>query len=369
MKVLCLFPRFYIGGVSKALGFVANCCVSEGWDVYCVSMTSEPETIQLDENIHRITIDIRENSRGLRKMIWRLFFMLRLRLKIWQIKPDVIIVFRGDLLKAILYATKGMCIPIIGSERGNPLSHGKKLEEYRRFFGRCDAVVFQTEMAKDIYRIQAKSIVIPNPGIDRTGRFWVEKLHSGPNIVSAGRLSEEKNFVGLINAFAMNKELLTGHKLIIYGDGPERDKLEKQIEELGLTDTVFLAGNVKDFTLEEDNSGIFVLNSLHEGMPNALIEAMVTGYACLATDCPVGAPHWLSDNNRRIRLVPVADDKSLGDALVEIVKNESLAEILRANAKEIIEVINPERIRQMWINLIKEVVHAEGDKENSTAMY
>ena len=361
MKVLCLFPRFYIGGVSKALGFVANCCVAEGWDVYCVSMTSESETIRLDKSVRRITIDIREDSRGFRKLFWRAVFMARLRLKIWEIRPDVIVVFRGDLLKAILYATAGMRIPVIGSERGNPLSHGVKMEEYRRYFGHCAAVVFQTEMAKEIYSIPVKSVVIPNPGISRTEQSLAMKLHDGKNIVSAGRLSEEKNFSGLINAFAMNRERLLGRKLIIYGEGPERNKLEGQIERLGLRGRVVLAGNVKDFTSLADDSGIFVLNSLHEGMPNALIEAMVAGYACVATDCPAGAPQWLSDGGRRIQLVPVSDDKALGRALVEVATDERMAMTLRGNAKEIVEIIDPKRIGEMWTELIKEVAHGKSD--------
>ena len=361
MKVLCLFPRFYIGGVSKALGFVANCCAAEGWDVYCVSMTSEPETIQLNKKVSRITIDIRENSRGIRKLFWRAVFMFRLRLKIRAIRPDVIVVFRGDLLKAILYATAGMRIPVIGSERGNPLSHGAKLEEYRRYFGRCAAVVFQTEMAREVYGLHVKSVVIPNPGISRTEKYSTIRSHEGRNIVSAGRLSKEKNFAGLIDAFAMSKGRLVGRKLIIYGDGPERDNLEEQIDRLGLKRRVVLAGNVKDFTSEVDDSGIFVLNSLHEGMPNALIEAMVAGYACVATDCPAGAPQWLSDGGRRIRLVPVSDDKALGEALVDVAADERLATTLRNNAKEIVEIIDPKRIGRMWTELIKEIARGKSN--------
>ena len=356
MRVLCLFPRFYTGGVTKALSFVANSCASVGWNVYCISMTSEPETVLFHENIHRMVIDIRENSTGFKKIFWRLLFLLRLRRKILKIKPDVIIVFRGDLLKAILYASWGMKIPIIGSERGNPHSHGAKMKEYRNFFNRCNVVVFQTEMARDVYHISQRSVIIPNPVIGRGGQFIPNTYKNGKNIISAGRLSKEKNFIGLIRAFAQNLERLENSKLIIYGDGPEYHNLQILINQLKLQDRVLLPGNVQDFTRQEDDGGIFVLNSLNEGMPNALLEAMGAGYACIASDCPVGAPAWLSDNGRRIRLVPVADDNALGNAIVDIYNNASIALELRNNAREILDILNPERIKQLWLSLIENVV-------------
>lgn len=364
MKVLCLFPRFYIGGVSKALGFVANCCDSEGWDVYCISMTSEPETIQLNKNVHRVVIDMRENSLGIKKMFWRIVFMARLRLKIHVINPDVIIVFRADLVKAMVYATKGMRIPIIGSERGNPLYYGVRFEKYRWAFNRCSAVVFQTESAKDIFGVRGRSVVIPNPSVSRLNQQSVAIQREGKNIVSVGRLSKEKNFDGLINAFATSKDQLGDSKLIIYGDGPEEDRLKSKVKELGLTDRVLLLGNVKDFTSEPDEAGVFVLNSLHEGMPNALIEAMIAGYACIATDCLVGGSLWLSDNDRRVRLVPVANDEALGEAMVDVVNNDSVASELKFNAREIIEIMAPGRIKKLWLSLVKEVVNEKNNNKS-----
>lgn len=364
VKVLCLFPRFCIGGVSKALGFVANCCDSEGWEVYCISMTAEPETIQFNKNIHRIIIDIRENSSGIKRIFWRAVFMVRLRLKIHSIHPDVIIVFRGDLTKATVYATQGMHIPIIGSERGNPLSYDNgRFKKYRWAFNHCSAVVFQTEAARDAFHIRRRSIIIPNPGVSRLNQQAIPIQRKGKNIVSAGRLSEEKNFEGLIHAFAISKDQLGDSKLIIYGDGPEKEHLKLKIKMLGLTDRVLLPGSAKDFTSESDESGIFVLNSLNEGMPNALIEAMIAGYACIATDCPIGGPLWLSDHGRRIRLVPVANDEALGKAMIDVVNDDSLASELRENACEIVEIIAPHRIRQLWLSLIKDVIHERNNKK------
>ncbi len=152
-------------------------------------------------------------------------------------------------------------------------------------------------------------------------------------------------------------------KLILYGDGEEQADLERLADELGIGSQLVFAGNVNDFTTQADDASIFVLNTLSEGMPNALIEAMITGYACICTDCPIGAPRWLSDGGRRVKLVPVGDDKSLGEALLEIATNEGKAKLLAENALEINDILSPERIGGLWLKLIKEVIHE--DLENN----
>ena len=358
-KVLCLFPRFYTGGVTKALSFVANTCDEAGMEVHCVSMTSEPETIHLNKGIKRYTIDSERLNSRIKSLIYKLLFLLRFRHLVLQIKPDVIIVFRPDLTKAVQYSSAGIRIPIIGSERGNPLIYGQKLNKYRKVFDKCAAVVFQTEAARDVYGISAKSTIIPNPAVSRNN-FEIEKgVRDGYNIITVSRLDPEKNIDGLLRAFSYIKEQLKGRKLIIYGDGPQQEELEGLSRDLHLDEDVVFAGNVNDFTVQEDDSSIFVLNTLAEGMPNALIEAMISGYTCICTDCPIGAPRWLSDNGRRVKLVPVKDDKALSQAILEIVQNEKEAKLLAHNALEVIALLDPQQIGKLWIELIKEVIDAQ----------
>lgn len=354
-KVLFLFPRFYIGGVSKALSFVANKCAEADMNVYCISMSSQPETVHFNESISREIIDIKEMSKGLLRFYNRLSFMYRLRKRIKQISPDVILVFRADLVKAVVYDTIGLHIPIIGSERGNPLLYGNLLKNYRKVFERCAAIVYQTEAAKNVYDVATKSVIIPNPAVSHLGNSSVRQIRKGRNIVSVGRLSKEKNFIGLIKAYSKVYDKLSDRKLIIYGDGPQESELRSLVKDLHLEERIIFGGNVKDFTSMRDDSSIFVLNTLSEGMPNALIEAMIAGYACICTDCPIGAPSWLSDNGRRVKLVPVNDNEELANALVDIANNESKAVSLAYNASEIIEILHPDRIGEKWVLLIDEI--------------
>ncbi|GAA0474369.1 glycosyltransferase family 4 protein [Parasphingorhabdus litoris] len=140
--------------------------------------------------------------------------------------------------------------------------------------------------------------VIANP-VDtvRIARQALEKFPAHPNepyIIAMGRLVENKNFALLINAFAASS---VAGKLIIIGDGPLRADLERQIVDLGLKDRVILPGFIQNpFPLLAD-AQIFVLPSNAEGFPNALVEAMSTGTAVIATNCRSGPSEILANKN------------------------------------------------------------------------
>lgn len=356
-KVLCLFPRFYTGGVTKALSFVANTCDEAGMEVHCVSMTSEPETIHLNDSIIRHIIDTERLNSIIKSYFYKFLFLFRFRKLLKQIRPDVVIVFRPDLTKAVLYSIWGMKIPVIGSERADPMIYGSKITKYNNVYNKCSAVVFQTEAARSVYNLSVKSVIIPNPAVSRNCVNSENRIRSGKNIITVSRLSPEKNITGLLFAFAQVKDQLQGRKLIIYGDGPQQKELIQLALNLNLKDNVVFAGNVKDFTQQNDDASIFVLNTLSEGMPNALIEAMLSGYTCICTDCPIGAPRWLSDNERRVKLIPIKDDKALSQALIDVTHDVDMAQSLAFNALEVRHILDPKRISEMWLKLINDVLN------------
>jgi glycosyltransferase involved in cell wall biosynthesis len=107
---------------------------------------------------------------------------------------------------------------------------------------------------------------------------------SGPIVGSIGRLNAVKDYGTLIAAF---KEVLNNYpnaKLVIAGDGPERNKLQLQIEELAISDNVTLLGERHDVEDLLEQFDIFALTSLTEGFSVALVEAAWTGLPIVATD-------------------------------------------------------------------------------------
>ena len=362
-KIVCVFPSLNLGGAEKALSFVANCCEREGMTVYAISLKAGQQTIQLNTGIRKRFVTIAKDYKGFRLAIGKFFLLIKLRREIKKIAPDLIIVFQSDITKAIVFSTLGLGIPIIGSERNDPTKFNKRLvASYRWAYNRCDAVVYQLKGAMDFFKAGRKQIVIPNPAVSRlNGKAVLRNTNIG-NIVSAGRLCKQKNFESLIRAYKAALPSLGNRQLIIYGEGELRKSLLELVKNLNLKDKVCLPGYVKDFTTIDDGGNIFVLSSIREGIPNALIEAMIAGYACISTDCSPGGPAWLSDNGRRVCIVPMNDEKALSQALVKVVNDEEYRSQLIANSKEILDICSPERIGKMWLDLIYEIMN-EGKRK------
>lgn len=100
---------------------------------------------------------------------------------------------------------------------------------------------------------------------------------------SAGRLSPEKNHSRLINAFAVVHEKNPNTRLVIAGEGPLRDQLEREIIDLGLTESVKLVGHTKNPYRLMNFADVFVLSSDYEGQPMVLLEALVLGIPVITT--------------------------------------------------------------------------------------
>jgi glycosyltransferase involved in cell wall biosynthesis len=141
--------------------------------------------------------------------------------------------------------------------------------------------------------------------------FTIEGL---PVILGVGRLAPQKDFTTLIHAFA-NLNQQHSARLIILGEGEDRPKLESLVKSLGLDAQVSLPGFVDNPFSYMKHSSVFVLSSLYEGMPNALLQAMACGIPVVATDCPNG-PREILEDGKWGRLVPVGDAEAMSKAIL-----------------------------------------------------
>jgi CDP-glycerol glycerophosphotransferase (TagB/SpsB family)/glycosyltransferase involved in cell wall biosynthesis len=98
-----------------------------------------------------------------------------------------------------------------------------------------------------------------------------------PTFIAVGRLSDEKNHARLIRAFALVHEGNPSCRLVIVGNGPLQDSLQKLVDNLGLSDAVFLTGHQANPYSIMAASDCFVLSSNYEGQPMVILEAMVAG--------------------------------------------------------------------------------------------
>jgi glycosyltransferase involved in cell wall biosynthesis len=156
-----------------------------------------------------------------------------------------------------------------------------------------------------------------------------------PVVLGAGRLTRQKDFPTLVRAFAI-VAAERDCRLMIIGEGREREVLEPLIDELGLRGRVLLPGFVDDPIGFMGQAALFVLSSAWEGFGNVLVEAMAAGTPVVSTDCPSGPREILRDGELG-PLVPVGEPQALAGAMLESLSNPTDPERLRARAADFLD--------------------------------
>lgn len=231
----------------------------------------------------------------------------------------------------------------------------------RWFYGMADGITaVSTDVADDLAeatRIPRDRIhVVYNPTVtpqllkkadEPVDHVWFqEQAHSAPLILSAGRLAPQKGFSALIRAVAKLQEHIPA-RLVILGEGEQRQELTVLIEELGLADSVSLPGFTQNPYAYMKRADVFALSSRWEGFPNVLVEAMACGCPVVSTDCPGGSREILQDGHYGM-LVNIDDPDAMANALRRTLEQprESAAVQNRANEFSVA------RIADYYLNLL-----------------
>ncbi len=153
-----------------------------------------------------------------------------------------------------------------------------------------------------------------------------------PVALAAGRLHPVKDQATLLQAFALVAARRPA-RLVIIGEGAERDRLLALARELGVADRVDLPGFQRNPFAWMARARVFVLSSLFEGAPNVLVQAMACGTTVVSTDCPGGAREMLGDGTWGA-LTPVGDHTALAAAISEAMDNPMAPEELIGRAND-----------------------------------
>ena len=199
-------------------------------------------------------------------------------------------------------------------------------------YARADAVVAVSEgIAAEIERgrwLRPRVLqVIYNPVIDRAdldaalaAPLWI----SPTRMLSMGRLERQKGFDLLIQAVAA-LDAGMAWTLDIWGEGSERQRLQRQIQQLGLEQRVRLCGNAERPLQVLRDYGLFVMASRWEGFGNTLVEAMAMGLPVIAVDCPYG-PREILQSGRLGMLVPRGE---LASAIASLLRDPARVDVGR----------------------------------------
>lgn len=214
---------------------------------------------------------------------------------------------------------------------------------YIRFFSRIIAVSYEVKNMLVKTMISSEKIEVIINGID-TDHFKINKdyrvkirkeLSVADNIKlvgSFGRISCEKGHIYFVKAAIEVLKKYPNTKFLILGNGPQEEEIKKYVLEQEASESIFILdfkGNIKEYYSALD---IFVLPSMIEGTPMALIEAMSMGIPVVATK--VGGVGKIIIHQKNGLLVPPKDTKELSGAIIRLLNDEEMSRFLSSNASE-----------------------------------
>ncbi len=272
-----------------------------------------------------------------------------------------VVTFLQPSIPMVLLAGRKTRNKIIISERGDPqrlMNHRYGYNFIKKYYERVDRVVFQTENAKDVYpkNIASKGVVIFNPVKgDLPERYEGER---NKNITTFCRISPEKNLEMLIEAFCLIKDSFSDYKLKIIGDGVNDNeklylkKLKNLVSQLNLDSYVSFLPFSMDVHQNIYKDALYINCSNHEGMSNAMLEAMACGMPVICTDCPIGGAKAVIKNGENGLLVGVGDAKGLAEAIKKVISDKDLSEKLSENSASIKDELSLSNIARKWMELL-----------------
>ncbi len=173
---------------------------------------------------------------------------------------------------------------------------------------------------------------------------------------TVGRLSPEKGFLQLIEVIHHLQRSSIAIDLWIAGEGPQRDELTERIRDLGMEDSVRLLGQLDDTRLFYQAMNLFVLNSIREGLPNVVLEAMAMETPVIATRI-AGIPTLIRPSETG-RLVEPDSPSELAKSILEAIRDVEKTQAMVLGARRLIELeyafeVRMQRIAYLYDRILK----------------
>lgn len=345
IHIMHILHSFGIGGLENSLANLINGMDRYKFDHSICVLSDEMAGLAKIARDDVKTFKVRRKFKHDPTLIFRLVQLLK------KERPDIVRTYNWGAVEGILAAKISGIKSTVHSEHGFDIGEivKKKLRRVlarRVIFMYCDRIIvpslsLRKWLIEDVKVAAERIVYIPN-GCDTAvfcpGRM--PQIRKGFGIKDSdivlgtvGSLKKLKGQDVLLEAFSGIKE--TGLKLMIVGDGPDKERLASMAEKMGLSGKILLTGSVIKPADIYKSIDIFVLPSLSENSPNCLLEAMATGLPIVATD--VGDVSCILDNGTAGVIVQPRDASALTAGIKSLLNNLSMAQEKGRLARKTVE--------------------------------
>lgn len=383
MKIAyCIDWITFMGGIERITISKANALAEiEGNEVYLIVAYHKSEPIfPLNPKINLIVLDVNYGADYGQNIIQAWYIMYQKRKEHKRKVECVLDVIRPDIVISVNHSEKEFIKTL--SLKYNPIiirevhfcTEYRILEpqnfiqrlvsilrtwyDFRWRMNAIDRIVVLTDEDKERHWKNAPKVsVIPDP---MTAEIDVLPSNvTKKRVMTAGRLVHQKNFASLVRAWKNVSIKHPDWMLDIYGEGPLKGDLEKQIESLGLKEIVHLRGITREMFKEMSQSSLFVLSSIYEGFGLVIVEAMSCGLPVVSYACPCG-PKDIIEEGKDGFLVEVNDEQTLAARINQLIEDEELRRQMSQAALLKSEKYKMERIIPMWMDLFEKLKREKG---------
>ena len=359
-KIMFYSMALIKGGTERTISNLSNYFVDK-YDVVIVTNINHKCEYELDKRVKVIKIDKEDklNESTIKKVFTKLstYRTKELDKIIEKEKPDIIFSLLPEPTIRLLSLKKKYNIPMILAVRNHPKREllFKPSIIRNHFYKLADDIIIQDSNFINYIpnRLHDKVTVIPNYLSDS---FIDNKIANKKekNIVTVARLEKDKNIKLLINAY---KELNNkDYKLLIYGDGKNKNKLIKLVNKYNLNNKIIFKGITNNIAKDIKDATLFVLPSNSEGMPNALIEAMSLGLPVISTNSSESIS-TIIDNNINGIIVEKNNKKELVNKIEYLLNNKDIRDSIGKEAYKIKKIYNKDNIINKWEDLINKYIN------------
>lgn len=332
--VLFVSQSLFGGGAERAATYFCSLLAEGDWDVHLLILQNQQKEYDLPKSV-----TLHRPGASIKGKVDKICYIRRV---VKEVLPVRVVAFLYEPMICSFFATRGLPCEFWTAVRNNPNCYPNcqvRRAISKHLFRVSDLCLLQTKGQAPLIGFRKKSeyAIIPNV----VGARFLEIEHrysdTPKRFIAVGRLEDQKNYLFLLESFALAMDADPNCSLEIYGRGSLKPSLQSWIDVHRMGDRVTLREPVQNIERVLSDSDIYVLTSRYEGMPNSLMEAMAVGLPCISVDCKTGPSDLILDGINGYLVPEDAEPDRMASCMLKCMQDPQRTRLMGERARQTIK--------------------------------